>query len=168
MVVGSKVERESEGGHLVSSVCAHSERGGRKCDRQGSLIEARIRPAFMLVCPLSAWFVPNLIGTSPPWPGRLPPLRRSAYRFRRCRLGCGCALGGCWGACAIAPRPVRRLVRAPGGVSIAPASPGAHTLMCSHNGHGRARRQERKTKITVFLHLFMKDRRCVYIRPYGV
>ena len=109
-------ERLGGGGHVVSSDQMRTPKGGgRKSDRQGSLIEARIRPAFMLVRPLSACFVPNLIGTNPPWPGRLPPLRRSAYRFRRCRLGCGCALGGCWGACAIAPRPFRRLVRAPGG-----------------------------------------------------
>ena len=128
MVVGSKMQRESAGGPRGSRP-VHSIEGGRRSARRVKLhIEACLSRAFMLVRAKSYRHA------TPFYPGACP--RATAPPIAS--GGAGWAGAESWAA---AGAPALSL-RAPsvassglsGGVSIAPASPGAHTLMCSHNG----------------------------------
>ena len=112
-------------------MCAHSEGGDAEVRDLASFMKARFRPAFMLVRAKSYWHGPPL--TRAPAPA--PPLRLSLPAVQAGLRLCPGRLLGCLRYTLRAPSAASSLVRAPGGVSIAPASPGAYTLMCLHNGH---------------------------------
>ena len=83
--------------------------------------------------------VPNLTGTLG-YPLLSPGACPRATAPPIASGGAGWAAAGLWAAAGAPALSLRAPSVAssglPGGVSIAPASPGAHTLMCSHNGHG--------------------------------
>ena len=133
---GSKMQRESARGPRGSRP-VHSIEGGRRSARRVKLhIEACLSRAFMLVRAKSYRHA------TPFYPGACP--RATAPPIAS--GGAGWAGAESWAA---AGAPALSL-RAPsvassglsGGVSIAPASPGAHTLMCFHNGQNTAARSQ--------------------------